>query len=747
MVRAMRTVFALLLVACSAPAGSPAPVAPTQPAASTSGAPAPATAPATPPPAPTQRAGLSYPAAHTGDVVETFHGVAVADPYRWLEDMGSAETRQWVGAENGATDAYLARLPGRDALRQRIGELISYESYDLPVHQGPRYFWTHKDGKQSQPVVFTAAGLDAASSVLLDPNTISTDGSLALIGFAVNHAGTRLSYGLAHGGGDWQTWRVRDVATVKDLPDELDHIKYYRPAFTRDGTGVFYSRFPAPPPGKELVETDHDCKLYYHRIGTPAAADVVVYERPDHPTWQFDPEITDDGRYLVITTGDGQVGDRGVELVGYLDLERSKPGKAAPTPLVDTYDAEYRFLGNEGPVFYFQTTLGAPNKRIIAIDTHHPARDRWQQIVAEGPHAIQGANVVGRQLMVITLQDAHHAVAAYDLRGKKLRDLELPGMGSAGGFGGEPDARETFYRFNGFTVPPTVYRYDLATGKSTPWKPPHVAFDPASFETTQVFFPGKDGTKIPMFITAKKGLAHDGSNPTILYAYGFGGISSTPRFDPARIAWLERGGIWALVNIRGGGEYGESWHNAARGAHRQVAYDDFLAAGDWLVANKYTATAHLGATGSSGGGMLVAGALMQRPDLFAAVLPAAGVHDLLRFHLFGQGAGWQGDLGSLDDPTEFAALRATSPLHNVRSGTRYPAVMLITADHDVRVAPLHSYKLAAALQAAQAGPAPVVLRVETASGHGGGTTRAQAIEQQTERYVFFAANLGLRVEP
>jgi prolyl oligopeptidase len=750
MVAAMRTVFALLLVACSAPATSPAPAAPAAPATPAPAAPTAAAPPATAPPAPAERAGRSYPPTHTGDVVETHHGVAVADPYRWLEDMSSAETRQWVTAENAVTDAYLAGLPGRDALRQRIGELISYESYGVPQRHGARYFWSHRDGKQSQAVLFTAAGLEATPSVLLDPNTISTDGSLAFVGLAASHAGTRIAYGLAHGGGDWQTWHVRDVAAAKDLPDEIDHIKYYRPAFTHDGTGVYYSRFPAPPPGKELVETDHDCKLYYHRIGTPAASDVVVHERPDHPTWQFDPVVTDDGRYLVITTGDGQVGDRGVELVSYLDVQRpgqrSTPGKTAPTPLVDTYDAEYLFIGNDGPVFYFKTTLGAANKRIIAIDIRHPARDRWQEILPEGRDAIQGATVVGHQLIVTTLKDAHHAVAAYDLHGKKLRDVELPGIGSANGFGGAPDARETFYVFNGFTVPGTVYRYELATGKSTPWKAPHVAFDSASFETTQVFFPSKDGTKVPMFITAKKGVPHDGNNPTILYAYGFGGISSTPRFDAARIAWLERGGIWALVNIRGGGEYGEAWHNAARRTHRQVAYDDFLAAGDWLVANKYTSTAHLGAVGGSGGGMLVAGALVQRPDLFGAVVPLAGVHDLMRFHLFGQGAGWQGDLGSIDDATEFAALRATSPLHNVRRGTRYPAVMIVTADHDVRVAPLHSYKLAAALQAAQAAPTPVVLRVETASGHGGGTTRAQTIEQQTERYLFFAANLGLRID-
>ena len=415
--------------------------------------------------------------------------------------------------------------------------------------------------------------------------------------------------------------------------------------------------------------------------------------------------------------------------------------------LIDTYDAEYVFLGNDGPVFYFITTLGADHKRIIAIDTRHPARDRWQEIIAEGKNAIENASLVGHQLIVTTLQDAHHAVAAYDLRGKKLRDVELPGIGSALGFGGGPDARETYYAFVGFTAPGAVYRHDLATGKTALWKAPRVAFDPAAFETTQVFFPGKDGTRVPMFVTAKKGLAHDGANPTLLTAYGFGGVSSTPRFNPTLIPWLEHGGVSVVVNIRGGGEYGEAWHNAARRAHRQVAYDDFEAAGDFLVASKITSPAHLGATGGSGGGMLVAGALMQRPDLFAAVVPIAGVHDLLRFHLFGQGAGWQGDLGSIDDPAEFAALRATSPLHNVRPGTRYPAVLLITSDHDVRVAPLHSYKLAAALQAAQAGPAPVVLRVETESGHGGGSTRTQAIEQTSEIYAFFAAHLGLRLAP
>jgi len=735
----MRTLIALLVVGCSAPATSSAPaVTPAQ-------APAPASPEEAPPaPRPPAHAGPAYPQARTGDVVETHHGTKVADPYRWLEDMDSAETRAWVTQENALTDAYLAKLPGRDVLRKRITELVSYESFGSPFRRGARYFWTHRDGQQGQPVVWTAAALDARPSVLLDPNTISTDGSLAFAGLSASPTGARVAYGLSAGGGDWQTWRVRDVATAKDLPDQLEHIKYYRPAFTRDGTGIYYSRFPAPQPGKELVETDHDCKVYFHRIGDAAAKDAVIYEHPDHPTWQFDVEVTRDGRYLVITTGDGQVGDRGVELITYLDLQRPA---AKPVALIDSYDAEYAFLGNDGPTFYFRTTLGAANKRVIAIDTRNPARDRWKEIVPEGPNAIQRTSLTGRQLFVTTLQDAHNAVAVYDLRGKKLRDVALPGLGSSFGFGGGPDDKEAFYVFTGFTTPGAVYRYNLATGASTLWKMPSVPFDPSAFETRQVFFPSKDGTKVPMFVTAKKGLAPGGTNPTIMTAYGFGGISSTPGFNASMIPWLERGGVYVLVNIRGGGEYGEAWHKAAKTIHRQVAYDDFLAAGDWLVASKVTSPAHLGATGGSGGGMLVAGAMMQRPDLFGVVVPLAGVHDLLRFPLFGQGAGWQGDLGSPDDPAEFAALRATSPLHNVRPGTRYPAMFIVTADHDVRVAPLHSYKLAAALQAAQAGAAPILMRVATKSGHGGGTTRAQAIDQTTERLAFFAATLGMDLTP
>jgi prolyl oligopeptidase len=686
------------------------------------------------------RPAFSYPPAPRGDVIDDFHGVKVADPYRWLEALDSTETRAWLAAENHVTDAYFAQIAGKSALSARLAELLGHEKFGVPRHHGGRYFWGHNDGKQDQIVIHTAPSLDAAPTVVLDPNAISPDGSLALVGLSTSSDGARLAYGLSIGGGDWQKWRVRETATARDLPDELAHIKYYQPAFARGGEGVYYSRFPAPRPGNELLETDHDCKVYFHAIGTDVAKDVVVYERPDHPTWQLEPSITRDGRYLVIVIGDGQIGDSGMEQIVYLDLTAPR---AKPVALVDTYESEYVLLGNEGPVFYFKTTSGAPKKRIVAIDTRAPARSSWKEIVPEGANTIDDASLVGHQLLVTTLKDAHSAVTAYDLGGKKLRDVALPGLGTVYGFRGGPDDKETCYVFTSFTTPGSIYRYDLATGVSKVWKAPSVAFDASQLETKQVFYPSKDGTKIPMFVTAKRGLALDGNNPTLLTGYGGGGVSLTPEFDPTMIAWIERGGVFALANLRGGGEYGEAWHRVAMREHKQVVYDDFIAAAEWLIASKHTSAARLGIYGTSGGGMLVAAVTMQRPELFAAVVPIAGVHDMLRFPLFGQGAGWEADLGSPGNPSEFKALYAYSPLHNVRAGTRYPATLVITADHDVRVAPLHSYKLAAALQAAQAGAAPVLLRVETTSGHGGGTTVSRRIDQGAELLSFFARSLGM----
>ena len=504
-------------------------------------------------------------------MLETRHGVRVADPYRWLEEDGD-ETRAWIVAQNQATDAALAEIEGRQQMRDRVTDLLRHEKVSLPYRGGDRYFWTYHDGMKEQRVVMTAHSLEGPARVLVDANQISSDGRFAFAGFSPSDDGKRLAYGLAAGGGDWTTWRLRDVATGADLPEVLEHVKYYRPQFTRDGSAIIYSRFPPPPEGQQIKAQDRHHKVYLHRLGTPVDRDVVLFERPDQPTWQFDPQVTRDGRYLVITIGDGQVGDSSREQVALIDLDRPRK---KPVMLVDRYEEEYLLVGNDGPILFFKTTFGAAKKRIVAIDVRAPERDRWKEIVPEGASAIQSASLVGRQIFVTTLVDAHAMVAAYDLEGKKLRDVALPGMGAVFGFHGGPRDRETTFLFTGFTVPGTVHRYDLETGATRTWKAPRVPFDPTLFETRQVFFPSKDGTKVPMFITGRKALPLDGQNPAIMTGYGFGGISSTPYFSPSMIAWLERGGLFVLVNIRGGGEYGTAWHHAATRERRQVGVDDF----------------------------------------------------------------------------------------------------------------------------------------------------------------------------
>jgi prolyl oligopeptidase len=665
----------------------------------------------------------------------------VPDPYRWLESLDSSETKAWVTAENRLTDDYLSRLPGRDALASRLTALVSHETYGLPEHEGGRYFWLYSSLTAAQPSVYTATALDEKPTLLVDPNLISPDGKLQLAGYTVSHDGKHLAYGLSNGGGDWTSWRVRETDTAKDTADVLEYTKYYPPAFTRDDRGLYYSRFPAPAPGKELSETDHDCKVYFHRLGTPASEDKVVYERPEHPTWQFKPKVTDDGRYLILSIGDGEVGDRGVEQLVYLDLQKPH---AKPIALVDTFEAEVEPLGNEGSVFYVKTSLQAPNKRVVAIDLKHPDRKHWREVVPEAPEAMNAASLTGRALYVTRLKDAHDVVSVYALTGEKRAEVALPGLGTTRGFeGGGPEAKETFYLYTDFTIPGSIYRYSTDSGKSTLWHAPQVPFDAAAYETRQAFYPSKDGTKVPVYVVAKKGLALDGKNPTLLTGYGGFGRAVTPTFKADTVAWLQSGGVLAVANLRGGGEYGERWHRAGTLVHKQNVFDDFIAAAQWLESQGYTSPAHLGMVGGSNGGLLIGAVLTQRPDLFGAAAPLAGVLDMLRFPLFGQGAGWEGDYGDPQDADAFRALFAYSPVHNVRAGTRYPATLVVTADHDVRVAPLHSYKFAAALQAAQTGPAPILLRVETTSGHGGGTTRPSQVAQSADRLAFFAHNLGL----
>lgn len=688
---------------------------------------------------------LEYPPAARGTVVDDYHGVRVADPYRWLEDLDSPQTRAWVGTEAKLTNGYLAALPQRERLRTRIAALYDYERFGIPFGEVGRYFYTSNSGHEDQSVLYTMRTLGERPSVALDPNTLAAGGIVT--GYVPSRDGRLLAYGVSEGGSDWTEWRVRDLSTRADLPDVLRFTKYYPPAFTRDGHGLYYSAFPAPRAGAELSTADLDDAIWYHALGTPAAADRRVLYESAHSDWQYAPHVTPDGRWLVITAGEGEVGDKGREDVYLIDLRAPNPHAL---PVARGFEAAFDYVGADAGRLYFLTTLGAPNGRVIAIDPENPGRDNWRSVIAEGEDAIdlteRSVTLVGHQLIVRSLRSAHSRVVTYDLDGQPRREIELPGPGTAAGFEGLPDDHETFYSFTDLITPPTIYRYDLETGRSTLWRAPWVAFKPAQFEERQVFYPSKDGTRIPMLLAYRKGLKLDGNNPLLLYGYGGFGIPNLPTFSPARIAWLEMGGVFANANIRGGGEFGESWHRQAIGTHKQVVFDDFIAAAEWLIAQHYTSSPKLAIYGRSNGGLLIGACLTQRPDLYGAAVPQVGVLDMLRFNRFGQGAGWEGDYGSPDDPADFKALYAYSPVHNVHAGTRYPATLVITGDHDTRVMPMHSFKFTAALQAAQAGPAPILLEVERDSGHGGAETVTHAVALNADIYSFLVRNLNMKVE-
>lgn len=697
-------------------------------------------APAASTPARSER--LAYPFARKDSVVDDYHGVRVADPYRWLEKLDSTETKAWVAAEARVTDSYLKGIPARTALKQRLSALLDFEKYGIPFHKASRYFYTYNRGLQEQSVLTMTESLSGAPTVVLDPNLLSTNGTLAVIAYVASRDGKRLAYGVSQGGSDWTDWRIRDLATGQDLPEVLRWTKYYHPVFTPDGKGLFYSAFPAPRPGEELSARDLNDAIYYHALGMPSTADRKIYDRPEHPDWQFNPRLTPDGRLLVLLGGEGEVGDKGLENVYVIDLSSTN---SAVMPLVEGFDAGYFYAGYDGGLLYFQTTLQAPRGRVIAIDPKTPARSQWKEIVPEGADAVDLAygsvTLVDHELVVRTLHHAHSKVTVFGLDGRMRGEIPMPGLGTAAGFAGEPEEKETFYLYSDLVTPPTVFHLNLETSASSMYRAPKVAFDLRMLETKQIFYPSKDGTRIPMYITYKKGLKRDGTNPTVLFGYGGFGISILPRFDPARLAWLERGGIFASANIRGGGEYGEQWHRQGMREHKQTVFDDFIAAAEWLIAEHYTSTPRLAILGGSNGGLLVGACITQRPDLFGAALAHVGVMDMLRFNQFGQGAGWEGDFGSPQNPADFKALYAYSPYHNVHEGTRYPATLLFTGDHDTRVMPAHSFKFAAALQAAQAGPAPILLRLELSGGHGGGPTTSQHIQETADAYAFLLENL------
>jgi prolyl oligopeptidase len=682
---------------------------------------------------------INYPNARRAEQTDDYHGTKVADPFRWLEDLDSEETRAWVEAENKVTEQFLAKIPSRDAIRKRLTALWDFPKYGIPRTDGGRYFFTKNDGLQNQSVLYWAAGPEAEPTVLLDPNTLTKDGTVALSGYDISENGQMMAYGLAAAGSDWEDWKVRDVATGKDLSDELRWVKFSGASWTPDNKGFFYSRYDEPKEDTKFVDTNYYQKLYYHRVGTSQSEDRLVYERADKKEWQFHGTATEDGKYLVISV------HRGTEQKNAIFYQRLDKPDAKVVELLPDFDSKYTYLGNDGTLFWFRTNLGAPRGKVIAIDLDRPARDNWKELVPESKDLLQSAAVVGNKFFLEYLEDAHSLVKVCDLAGKSMKKIDLPGLGTAVGFGGRRTDTETFYAFTSFTSPATIYRYDLASGKSTLYRQPKVDFDPSRYETKQVFYTSRDGTRVPMFISHKKGLEQNGENPTLLYGYGGFNASLTPMFSVSNLVWMEMGGVYAVPNLRGGGEYGREWHEAGTKARKQNVFDDFIAAAEYLIKEKYTSSKKLAIKGGSNGGLLVGACLTQRPDLFGAALPAVGVMDMLRYHKFTIGWAWVSDYGSADNAGEFKSLYAYSPLHNIKPGIQYPPTLVTTADHDDRVVPGHSYKFAATLQGAQSGRNPVLIRIETRAGHGAGKPTTKIIDEATDQLAFLVETLKVKL--
>ena len=682
---------------------------------------------------------MTYPTTRTGDQVDTYHGVSVADPYRWLEDDTSAETAAWVEAQNKVTFAHLESIPFRAALTARLEQLYNYPKFGEPFRRGTTYFFFKNDGLQNQSVVYRQTGLDGAPEVLLDPNALSPDGTTKLSIFAVSKDGRRAVYGLSEGGSDWQTYKVLDVTTRQPLTDSVEWVKVSGAAWA--GDGFFYSRYPAPEKGKELTTKNVDHQVFFHRLGTPQSADELVFSDPANPERFHTVDTTEDERFLILTVSDRGKGKKG-NAVYYRDLaSRDRTFK----PIVaEIGDDTFNVIDNVGDRFLVHTDRGAPNGRVVLFDPKTPAQSAWKDVLPERPEPLDSVATGGGKLFATYLKDVTSHAYVFDLAGRLEHEIALPGPGAVSGLGGRDDDAEVFYTFTSFNYPPTIFKYDVATRTSAPFREVTIpGFSADDYEVRQVFVPSKDGTKVPMFLTFKKGLALNGENPTLVYGYGGFNVTMTPAFSALRIALLEQGMVYASVNLRGGNEYGEAWHEAGTKLKKQNVFDDFIAAAEWLVANKYTSPAKLAMTGGSNGGLLVGAVMNQRPELFAVAVPQVGVMDMLRFHTFTIGWNWIADYGSSDDPAEFKALYAYSPLHNLKAGGRYPPTLVTTADHDDRVVPAHSFKYAATLQARQGGPAPVLIRVDTKSGHGASNTKKQ-IESTADVYAFVMHHLGMK---
>src|SRR5688572_27623215 len=682
---------------------------------------------------------LDYPKPKKIEQVDNYHGTTVSDPYRWMEDAPlNDDTKAWIESQNQLTDAYFETIPEREAIRKRLTELWNYERYSAPnkITDG-FYIYSKNDGLQNQSVLYRASSITDPGRVFFDPNKLTTDGTAALNGSSFTDDGKLWAYGIAKSGSDRTEWRVMNTETGEYLPDTLRPNRQGGISWLKDNSGFFYSRFPDAEQGVELKGANKFQKLYFHKLGTPKSEDYVVYERPDDGELFVGGGVTEDGNWLIISVA------KGTERMNMVYVKNLTMEKAPILPLVTDRKNSYSFVGNDGSTFYFRTDNEAERGRLVSIDVL--AKDRtWKEIVPQAEETLNGVQMINDQFVLNYLKDAYTKIEIFDKAGKLVREVELPGIGSAGGFGGKQKDTETFYSYSSYNSPPTIYRYDMKTGKSTLFRRAAVKFDGSQYEVKQVFFNSKDGTRVPMFLTYKKGLKLDGTNPTILYGYGGFNISQTPGFSVARVPWLEMGGVYAVANIRGGAEYGKSWWANGAKLKKQNVFDDFIAAGEWLIANKYTSTPKLAIQGGSNGGLLVGAVLNQRPDLFGAALPAVGVMDMVRFTKFTVGAAWKSDYGDPRNPTDFKALYAYSPLHNIKVGTKYPATLVTTSDHDDRVFPAHSFKYAAALQEAQAGPAPTLIRIETKAGHGAGKPTTKIIQEQADLYAFLVKSLGVK---
>ena len=679
---------------------------------------------------------MNIPHTRRDDTVEDYHGTQVADPYRWLEDAASSEVQAWSEAQDAVTRAYLATLPRRERIKARLTELYDYPKYTVPSKRGDRYYFSKNTGLQNQFVLYKQTALGGEATLVLDPNTLSTDGTVALVNRSFSEDGKLLAYGASTSGSDWQEVKVRRVDEGSDFDEVIKWTKFSSLAWRHDEQGFYYSRFPEPGTVSEEDETNFN-KVYLHKPGTAQIDDQLVFERPDAKELAFDPTVTDDGNYLVLNVWHGT--DQ-KNRVYYREIDSTGPF----VRLLDDADAEYTFVGNDGPVFYLKTDLNASHGRIIAIDTREPQRPNWKERVPQQDDVIAFALIVNHQFVVVYMHDAHHQIQRYALDGQFLGEIPLPTLGSLAEISGEAHESELFFSFTSYLVPTSIYRYDFTSDTLTLFHGAEIKFDASGYETEQVFYPSKDGTHIPMFLTHKKGLVKDGSNPTLLYGYGGFNVSLTPAFSLVALLWVESGGIYAVANLRGGGEYGEEWHKAGVLDKKQNVFDDFIAAGEWLVANNYTSTPKLAINGGSNGGLLTATCLVQRPDLWGAVVCEVPVIDMLRYHRFTIGRYWISDYGDAEHNAEdFKFLYAYSPLHNVKEGVHYPPTLIMTADTDDRVVPAHAKKFTATIQRAHSGENPPLLRLELKAGHGLGKPTAKIIEERSDMLAFLFNTFGM----